>query len=131
MKTIDTSYEIHSSIDKVWRALTRAETIEQWGAGPVQFEAKEGGRFSLWGGSVHGTNVKIVPAKLLVQKWCSHETQDHFYEVSFTLNYINGITTVQLTHKDIADDKYDDFDQGWQDFYFEPIKELLEGSGKL
>jgi uncharacterized protein YndB with AHSA1/START domain len=68
MKIIRQIYNINSSIDEVWRALTDEKYINGWGGGPSKMRALEGFEFSLWGGSIWGKNIKIVPNKKLVQE---------------------------------------------------------------
>ena len=126
MKQIDQTYSIKAPIDKVWQALTDAKLGEQWGAGPAAFDLKEGGEFSYWGGDIHGTNTKIVANKLLEQDWYGEDRPEHCYKVSFELNEVGGATTVHLIHADVPDEEAEDFEEGWKDFYFDPIKELLE-----
>lgn len=126
MSTIKQIYIIKASTNKVWDALTKTELIEKWTAGPAKFDAREGGKFSLWGGDIDGTNTKVVPGKLLQEDWYSHSTSDRCYKVSFSLNEKDGVTTVTLLHKGVADNEEKDFANGWRDYYFEPIKKLLE-----
>lgn len=126
MKTINNRYEIKAPIDRVWQALTDADLIDKWNAGPAKFDAKEGGKFSLWGGDIHGTNTKLVPNKILEQDWYGHDITEQLYKVSFLLSSKNGITTINLIHADIPDDEIKDYEDGWKDYYFDPIKKLLE-----
>jgi hypothetical protein len=46
--------------------------------------------------------------------------------VLFGLVASGETTTVKLTHANVATDAVTDFSDGWRDFYFEPIKQLLE-----
>jgi uncharacterized protein YndB with AHSA1/START domain len=126
MKTIDETYQVKAPIDKVWHALTDAALIDKWNAGPAKFDAKEGGKFSLWGGDIHGTNTKLVPNELLEQDWYGHDSPDQCYKVSFALSSNDGITTIHLVHSDVSDNEAEDFRNGWKDYYFDPIKQLLE-----
>jgi hypothetical protein len=31
-----------------------------------------------------------------------------------------------LIHSNVSEDRLEDFTEGWKDYYFDPIKELLE-----
>lgn len=126
MNIIEQTYTIKSPVNKVWDALTKPELMEQWGAGPAEFDDKVGGKFSLWGGDIHGTNTKVVPIKLLVQDWYEDSVSDLCYKVSFSLIDNNGVTTVKLTHSNVPESEVKDFTNGWRDYYFDPIKQLLE-----
>ncbi|HEV7454820.1 MAG TPA: SRPBCC domain-containing protein [Candidatus Saccharimonadales bacterium] len=127
MKQIEKTYTIQAPIAKVWQALTDAKLIEQWGAGPAKMGDTTGGTFSLWGGDIHGTNTKVVPEKLLEQDWYGHDDPSRCYKVSFAFAPLHeDMTTVKLIHADVPDDEAKDFEDGWRDYYFDPIKELLE-----
>jgi uncharacterized protein YndB with AHSA1/START domain len=126
MKNIEQTYVIDASISKVWQALTDASVIEGWGAGPAKMDAKEGGEFSLWGGDIHGTNTKVIPEKLLEQDWYGHDHSERKYKVAFTFSSDGTATSVHLLHADVSDDEAKDFEDGWRDYYFNPIKKLLE-----
>ena len=125
MKQINKIYSINAAINEVWEALTNAELINQWHAGPAEFDLREGGTFSLWGGDIHGTNTKVVPNDLLEQDWYSGQPES-CYKVSFKLSEKDGNTTVELLHKNVPEEEFEDFSDGWQEYYFDPIKQLLE-----
>lgn len=119
-------YAIKAPVAKVWWALTTAEGAEQWGAGPARFDAVEGGQFSYWGGDIHGTNAKLVREELLEQDWYGHDHPGEKYHTRFTFKSSDEGTLIQLDYSGhIYDEQRDIFD--WKEYYFEPIKKLLEG----
>lgn len=117
---------IYAPIEKVWWALTTAEGAQAWGAGPAKFNAFEGGEFSYWDGDIHGINTRIIPQMLLEQDWFGHDDPSKKYKVTFEfVSRENGAVEVQLTHEGNHDDIQKDI-ADWKDYYFEPIKKLLE-----
>jgi uncharacterized protein YndB with AHSA1/START domain len=126
MKQIEQTYAIKAPIERVWWALTTAEGAEGWGAGPAKFNASEGGEFSYWDGDIHGVNTKVVPEKLLEQDWYGHDNPSWKYTTSFTFEADGGGTTlVRLVFAgNILDERKEVKDL--QDYYFDPIKKLLE-----
>lgn len=125
MHQIDQTYTINAPVSKVWWALTTVEGAEAWGAGPAKFNATEGGEFSYWDGDIHGTNTKVIPEKLLEQDWYGHDNPTWKYTVRFTFEGDNNTTTVHMTYTgNISDEQKDIAD--WQEYYFDPIKKLLE-----
>lgn len=129
MIKIDQTYKIKAPIDAVWQALTDAAIIEKWGAAPAKMDPKAGGSFSLWGGDIHGTNTQVVPGKLLRQSWYGHDHPEREYDVTFMFDGDDSQTTVRITHMAWDDDTHSMGD-GWRDYYFEPIKKLLEQTQK-
>lgn len=125
MKQIEQTYHINAPVTKVWQALVDPAVVEQWGGGPATMSVREGSKFSLWGGDIHGTNTKVVEHKLLEQDWFSGKW-DKPSKVSFQLKDNGDSTEVTLVHTDVPDDEVKDIAAGWKDYYLGPIKELLE-----
>lgn len=126
MKSIKQTYTISAPVAKVWQALTDAEVMTQWEASPAEMDPTTGGHFSLWGGDIHGTNTKVIPEKLLEQDWYGHDRPDRKYKVSFSFETKENTTIVTLIHKNIPDEDVEDMSNGWRDYYFDPIQNLLE-----
>jgi uncharacterized protein YndB with AHSA1/START domain len=125
MKVIDQTYTIQAPISAVWKALTDGPIAEQWGAAPAKVDAREGGKFSYWDGDIHGVFTKLVPEKLIEQEWYGHDNPTWQYNVAFTFEGSNNSTTVHMVYSgNILDEQKDISD--WHDYYFEPIKKLLE-----
>jgi len=125
MKTITQDYRIQAPVTEVYKALTDGPTAEQWGAAPAKADAREGGDFSYWDGDIHGTFTKLVPDTLIEQDWYGHDNPTWKYTVRFALQGDDKSTTVHMVYSgNILDEQKDLAD--WQDYYFGPIKELLE-----
>jgi uncharacterized protein YndB with AHSA1/START domain len=126
VKRIEQTYEIKAPIDKVWRALVDPKVIGEWGGGPAKMNAKEGSKFSLWGGDIYGTNTKVVVNKLLKQDWFSGNKWKEPSQVSFHLKQNGDNTEIKLVHTNVPDQDAKDIAQGWKDYYLGLLKDLLE-----
>jgi len=125
MKQLEQTYTIKAPVSNVWEALTSATVAEQWGAGPAKVDPVEGGEFSYWDGDIHGMFTKLVPQELIEQDWYGHDNPSWKYTVRFTFADHGDNTTVgMLLSGDIVDEQRDIDD--WRDYYFEPIRKLLE-----
>jgi activator of HSP90 ATPase len=124
-KTIKKIYEISAPIEQVWRALVEPKIIDEWGGGPSDMDGKIGTEFQLWGGDIHGKNIEVVKEKKLVQEWFSEDWPNPSI-VKFTLQTENNKTILELEHTSVPDQDLDDIEQGWDDYYLGPIKEMLE-----
>ncbi len=125
MKSLSQTYTIKAPVEKVWDALVNPQTIEQWGGGPAIMDDQVGTKFSLWGGDIFGTNTKVEPLKTLEQDWYGGKWQKPS-KVTFTLSENNGVTTLELYHRDYPENSKDDFADGWKTYYFGPLKDLVE-----
>ena len=125
MDVIIQRYRIIAKSDKVWDALVNPKTIEKWGGGPAVMEDKIGFEFSLWGGDVYGKNIEVERYKKLVQEWYGGEWNRPSI-VTISLNADGHCTEVLLEQKDIPLEEIKEINEGWRDYYFEPLKKLLE-----
>ncbi len=125
MKKIEQTYVIKAPLEKVWQAFTDPATIKQWGGGPAKMDELEGTKFSLWSGSIYGTNVKVIKGKLLQQDWYGGKWEKPS-EVSFSFSEKDSKTTVKLSHTGVPGYSLKDIERGWKDYYLGPLKELLE-----
>jgi len=125
MESFTKRYSIDAPIRNVWQALVVPKIIDAWGGGPAVMKAREGTKFSLWGGDIHGTNTKVLVDKLLVQDWYSAGWKEPSV-VMFTLTKNGKGTDVTLTHTNIPDGEFDEIKSGWDDYYMNPLKNLIE-----
>lgn len=125
MKTLNKNYIIHAPIEKVWKALTDKNAIEEWGGGPAVMDDKDGTKFSLWDEDIYGTNTKVEKYKRLEQDWF-HSGWDNASKVVFTLREEDGQTHLTLLHKNVPESKARSIEEGWDEYYLEPLKEYAE-----
>ena len=129
MKRIEQTYTIAAAKDAVWKALTDPMVIEQWGAGPAEMSEEQGSKFSLWGGDIFGTNTKVISGELLEQDWYSDKTWTEPSKLIISLHSdgLDGESTiVDLAQDNIPDNAAGDIEEGWSEYYFEPMREILE-----
>ncbi len=125
MKIIKQIYTIKAPVKKVWAALTEPKEIALWGGGPAKMSERVGANFSLWGGDIWGKNIKVVPEKKLVQEWYGGKWPGPSI-LTILLSEKKGITEIKITHNDIPPEEFDDIAEGWDSYYFGPMKEYLE-----
>lgn len=125
MNTVNQKYIIKAPIEKVWDGLTNSKLIDKWGAGPSKMEPVKGFEFSLWGGDIFGKNIKVIKNKKLVQEWFAGKWKKPSI-VTFILRKAGEKTVVELNHTDIPDSEFKDIENGWKDYYMNPLKELVE-----
>ena len=124
MKTIEQSYEMNASPEAVFEAFVNPEIVEEWSGSEATMSAEVGFAWSLWGGSIIGTNVEVVPNQKLVQDW-KEEKWDKPSRVTFTLTANGKGTTVHLLHENIPDASANSIDGGWKEYYLGPMQALF------
>ena len=125
-KPITQIYQINASPQKVFEALTNAKIIQEWSGAPAKMDAQAGTEFSLFGDSIVGKNVEVVPNEILVQDW-AEATWESPSRVTFTLTAAKGGTTVELRHENVPEASLQSISQGWQQFYLGQIQKMFGG----
>ena len=96
---------------------------------PAQVDANTGGKFSAWDGYIFGATLELNLNLLIVQAWRTSEfledAPDSRLEV--LLEAADGGTQVILNHSDMPEEQVDSYRQGWEDFYFKPMKAFFGG----
>ena len=126
MKTIEQVYTIAAPVAAVWQALIDPQEIEGWGGGTAVMDDKVGTQFSLWDGSIWGTNTEVISEKKLVQDWYDNEALKEPTIVTFTLTPDDKGTIVHLLHTNIPDESFKPIEEGWKLYYLGPLQEYVE-----
>ncbi len=94
---------------------------------PAHVDGKVGGKFTAWDGYIFGTTLEVTPNQRIIQSWRTSEfpddTPDSRVEVLF--EEVPGGTKITLTHSDMPEDQVESYKQGWDDFYFKPMKQYF------
>jgi activator of HSP90 ATPase len=94
------------------------------GRQPAQISAQEGAAFTVWNGYITGRNVKLEPARRIVQSWRTTKftAADPDSRIEVLLEPVPGGTKVTVHHTNVPDGHTSYRDGGWQNSYFEPMK---------
>lgn len=98
---------------------------------PASISAKVGGEFDAWDGYIHGKNLELVPGKRIVQSWRTSEfsKDEPDSRIEITLEPVGNQTKLTLRHTGLPPHGTQ-YEQGWVESYFEPMKEYFtEGKG--
>jgi activator of HSP90 ATPase len=125
--TIRQTATFKASTHDVYEALMDANKHSEFTGGVAKISRKVGGKFSIYDGEIDGENLELVPDQKIVQSWrYSDWPEGHYSTATFSLEKIEGGTRLTFTQKDVPDDQYEDIKQGWRDYYWKPMKEMLE-----
>jgi activator of HSP90 ATPase len=126
-KTIRQTATFKASPHAVYEILMDPKKHAELTGGEAKISRKAGGKFTLYGGDIEGTNLELVPDQKIVQSWrYSDWPEGHYSTATFSLEEVDQGTRLTFTQTDVPDDKYADIKQGWKDFYWTPMKGLLE-----
>lgn len=130
---------LHSSIEKVWNAITDKAQLKQWYFDLDDFKPEVGFRFSFPGQGHKGTQythrcivTEVVPRKKLQYSW-QYEGYPGYSLVTFALAEKGNETRLTLTHhgletfpSDSPDFAWKSFSGGWNEIIGKMLPEFLE-----
>ena len=127
MKTFKKYYEIPTTPDQVYLALTTPTTIQLWTGAPAEMSTVAGSEFSLWDGDICGKNVEFIENKKIVQNWYFEGiTDDSIVTIKLHEGKRAGTTSVELVHTNIPEEDFDDMADGWDEYYFNALIDFFE-----
>jgi activator of HSP90 ATPase len=126
-KTVKQSVILRASPHDIYEALMDSKKHAQFTGDKASISRKIGGKFSAFDGYSEGTNIELIPDKKIVQTWrASDWTEGHYSRVTFSLKEVEGGTRLTFTQTGVPEEYYKDISQGWKDYYWIPMKKMLE-----
>jgi len=125
MNIIKKKYLLKAPVEKVWQSLVNPKIVNEWGGGPAKMSEKEGSKFTLWDGEIFGKNTEVIKNKKLVQDWYGGKWKEPSI-ATFTLTKKGRNTMLDFVQKNVPDEEAKDIHEGWDDYYFGPMKKYLE-----
>jgi uncharacterized protein YndB with AHSA1/START domain len=107
--------------------LTNQEQIAIWSGEEAVFEAKEGGKVSLFGGWMNGV-VKKISKEELSYTWKTSEWSEETEEslVNFKLKASGDQTLLAINHLNLPNEnEVKSHKSGWFDFFLTPLEDYL------
>jgi activator of HSP90 ATPase len=126
-KTISQTVTFKASPHKVYEMLMDSKKHSELTGSKAQISKKVGAKFSIYEGDIEGVNIELVPDQKIFQSWrYSDWPEGHYSQATFLLEEVKGKTRLTFIQTGVPEEHYDDIAQGWHDYYWEPMKELLE-----
>jgi len=126
-KNLKQKVTFKSTPHDVYEAIMDAKKHSLFSGSKAKITKKVGDKFSAYGGYIEGTNVKLVPDKEIVQNWRGSDwPEGHYSKARFLLKKSKDGTILDFIQIGVPADLYDAIKQGWFEYYWEPMKEMLE-----
>jgi activator of HSP90 ATPase len=113
--------------EEIYRAWLSSEGHTAMTGSPAVVEGQAGGEFSAWDGYIFGRTLALTPNRQIVQTWRTSEFPDDASDsrLDVDLEEVGGGTKITLKHSNLPADQVDSYRQGWEDFYFVPMREYF------
>ncbi len=111
--------------EKVFRAWLSSEGHAGMTGSAAQVEPRVGGAFTAWDGYITGKTTALKPYTRIVQAWRTSEFPADCADsqIEIVLEAVEGGTKLTLTHTNIPEGQADSYKSGWDESYFQPMKE--------
>lgn len=115
------------SCERLYSAWLDSQEHGSFSGGAAQIDPGVGGAFSAWDGYITGTTLEMEPYRRIVQAWRTsdfpEDAPDSRLEV--LLEPAGENTRLTLVHDHIPAGQEQEYQQGWLDYYFEPMKDYF------
>lgn len=127
MESFTMTATLPASPEAIYNAWLSSQGHTAMTGSPAEVEAEIGGAFKAWDGYIWGKTLEMEPHRRILQAWRTSEfpedSPDSHVEIQFEES--DGNTKITLIHSDIPDGQGDSYKQGWEDFYFTPMRKYF------
>ena len=114
--------------NQVYNAWLDSDGHTRMTGGAAKASTDLGGDFEAWDGYIHGRNLALDPGKRIVQSWRTAEfdASEEDSQIAVILEEVDGGTKIILRHTNLPPHG-SQYQQGWKDRYFAPMKAYFSG----
>ena len=118
-----------ASPEEIYNSWLSSEGHSGMTGSPASISAVVGEEFEAWDGYIQGKNLELDPGKRIIQSWRTSEfsADEPDSRIEITLEPVGKQTKLTLKHTDLPPHG-SQYEQGWVDSYFEPMKEYFASS---
>ena len=118
---------IPANASDIYSAWLSSEGHAAMTGNPAKVNGKVGGKFRAWDGYIFGSTLELEPDQRIVQAWRTTECPDNAPDSRLEIFFEEAAkgTKITLFHNNMPIDQADFYRQGWENFYFKPMKEYF------
>jgi activator of HSP90 ATPase len=114
-------------LKKIYEAWMDSDEHTAFTNSEAKIESRVGGEFSAWDGYITGKTITLEPFTRIVQNWrttdFNADDPDSLLEIIF--EPMDSGCKVTINHSGLPDGSKDEYIQGWEDYYFAPMREYF------
>jgi uncharacterized protein YndB with AHSA1/START domain len=127
-KTIRQRVVIPATPNEVYEAFVDPKKHSKFTGSRATFDPEIGGEFTAWDSYISGKNLELKKSKRIVQEWLTTEWPKGFppSRLELTLKKTEEGTEISMVHSGVPAEQAEDIAEGWNEFYWEPLKEFFK-----
>jgi activator of HSP90 ATPase len=116
--------------DVLCNAWLSSEEHSRFSRSPATIDPNVGGAFTAGGGYIRGATLEKEEGTRIVQSWRTTEFPDESPDSRLEVLFepAGDGTKVTINHSAIPEGQAEDYESGWEEFYFQPMREYY-GAG--
>ena len=128
LTTIKQTVFIDATPEEIYDALIDAKKHRDVTGSKATSQQRVGGKFTAWDGYISGKHLFLERGKKVVQEWKTTEWPKGYpsSKLEFTLREKRGGTELALLQTNVPAEQAASYEQGWKDFYWDPMKEYFK-----
>jgi uncharacterized protein YndB with AHSA1/START domain len=127
-RAIQQSVVLPASPEKLFHSFLDSKEHTAMTGAPANTSNKVGGKWSAWGGAIHGRNLLLVPGRMIVQAWRSSvfKKSEPDSILVLTFSKAKGGGRIDLVHVNVPEYDHKGVSEGWPNYYWKPWKAYLK-----
>ena len=112
--------------------IMNAEKHSAFTQSKVEMSPEVKGDFCVFDGYCHGYNIELIEGEKIVQAWHFEEDgwpEDHYSICTFHIDLENNKTKLYFEQSGIPEHKAKSLFDGWEKYYWKPMKEFIKNGG--
>lgn len=121
------SETFNTSAEAIYQAWTSTQGHTLMTGSPAKVDGRPNGEFTAWDGYIWGAFLELEANKRIRQAWRTGEFPEDAEDslVEILLEETDGKAKLTLVHTNIPAGQSENYKQGWEDFYFKPMREYF------
>ena len=115
----------HAAPKQVYDAYTDPKKHTEFTGSKASGKPVVGGKFSAWDGYIFGKYLSLDEGNCVVQEWTTTDWEEGYpaSKLELTFKAVPEGTEITLNQTGVPKAQVEEFEQGWLDFYWKPLKE--------
>jgi len=128
LTTLEQKITVSASPDEVYEAYVNPEKQSEFTKSAATGKPEVGEKFTAWDGYISGKYLELEKGRKIVQEWISTDWPEGYPPSRFELRLkaTSKGTEITVIHSNIPTEQKEDLAEGWNDFYWEPMKEYFK-----
>jgi activator of HSP90 ATPase len=125
MEKIQQTIEFAMSPEEFYNTILDAGKHSAFTQSKAEINDVVGDSYTTYDGYIEGTNLNLIPGKLIVQSWKAYEEEwpeNHFSTITFRISSEKKGCKIEFTHEEIPDGMGKMYEEGWKENYWDKLK---------